>query len=594
MFRVVEKPVEALLSIPTLNQLFAQSRQRREPTYFATALRLLNVSYDLSAEDAAKIPLHGPLVVVANHPFGALDGLILGDILTRIRPDARLLGNRLLGRIPELQPHIIPVNAFGGAAHDNAASLRRAITWLKQGGALAIFPAGVVSHLQVRQGCVADPAWNANVAGLIRHTGATVVTVFFEGRNSAIFQVSGLIHPLLRTVLLPSELLKRRGSRLSVRIGRPVQAHKIARYPDDATLVHYLRFKTYMLKERDSPVRPRFAPATPSHTPEPIPNGSPSRVLERELGEAGTELLRQGDYRVMLLRAEQAPRVLDEVGRLREVTFRGVQEGTGRARDLDAFDAHYGHLVLWHQGRGELVGAYRVGRVDQILARLGPRGLYTSTLFKFAPGFLEGLAPALELGRSFVRAEYQGQAAPLGLLWRGIGELLVRHPQYKTLLGPVSISRSYSGLSRRLMLEFLTQRHGDDARSPLVKARRPPKARLARAERALFAGLLRDTDDLSTLVSDIEPDRKGVPVLLRHYLRLNATFLGFNRDPEFGNCIDGLILVDLRTSDPKLLKRFMGEAGYARFRAHGSQANFEAACGRDAACSREAHAPRGE
>jgi hypothetical protein len=288
-------------------------------------------------------------------------------------------------------------------------------------------------------------------------------------------------------------------------------------------------------------------------------------VLERELLGAGTELVRQGDYRVMLVRAERAPRVLDEVGRLREVTFRAVQEGTGRPRDLDTFDGHYVHLVLWHEGRGEIVGAYRLGRVDQIVARLGERGLYTSTLFKFAPGFLDRLGPALELGRSFVRAEYQGQAAPLGLLWRGIGEFLVRHPQYKTLFGPVSISRSYSGLSRRLMLEFLMQKHGDDTRSPHVKARRPPKERLARAERALFAGLLRDADDLSSLVSEIEPDRKGVPVLLRHYLRLNATLLGFNRDPDFGNCIDGLILVDLRTSDPKLLKRFMGEEGYAKF-----------------------------
>jgi len=302
-------------------------------------------------------------------------------------------------------------------------------------------------------------------------------------------------------------------------------------------------------------------------TPQPLPRGIPPRLLEWELGQLGpgAELARQGDYRVLLLTGEQAPRVLDEIGRLREETFRAVQEGTGRARDLDEFDRHYLQLVLWNQSKREIVGAYRIGRSDLILARAGVRGLYTSTLFKFAPGFLEKLGPALELGRSFVRTEYQGHATPLALLWRGIGEFLVRHPQYKTLFGPVSISRSYSELSRRLMLEFLTREHGSGPLAGRVKARRPPKDRLARAERALFAGLLRDVDDLSLLVAEIESDGKGVPILLRHYLRLNATLLGFNLDPEFGHCLDGLIMVDLRRSDPKLLKRFMGDEGYRKF-----------------------------
>jgi putative hemolysin len=244
-----------------------------------------------------------------------------------------------------------------------------------------------------------------------------------------------------------------------------------------------------------------------------------------------------------------------------------VQEGTGRPRDIDDFDRHYLQLVLWNQGKREIVGAYRLGRSDQILARAGLRGLYTSTLFKFAPGFLEKLGPALELGRSFVRSEYQGHAIPLALLWRGIGAFLVRHPQYKTLFGPVSISRSYSELSRRLMLEFLTSSHGEGPLAARVKARQPPKDRLARAERALFSGLLRNVDDLSALVSEIEDDGKGVPVLLRHYLRLNASLLGFNLDPAFGNCIDGLIMVDLRTSDPRLLMRFMGVEGYRKYHA---------------------------
>jgi putative hemolysin len=211
------------------------------------------------------------------------------------------------------------------------------------------------------------------------------------------------------------------------------------------------------------------------------------------------------------------------------------------------------------------VGSYRLGRVDHILPLQGADGLYTNTLFKFKPGFLERLGPALELGRSFVRPEYQGQAAPLSLLWRGIGEYLVRNAECKLLFGPVSISQAYAGLSRRLMVEFLSRLRGDHELASLVKARNPPRERLNRQEREALAALVRDTEDVSSLVSDIESDRKGLPMLLRHYLRLGASLLSFNVDEGFGKCIDGLIIVDLRATDPQLLRRYMGNSGYQRY-----------------------------
>jgi putative hemolysin len=273
-------------------------------------------------------------------------------------------------------------------------------------------------------------------------------------------------------------------------------------------------------------------------------------------------LAEQGNFRVFLAGHRDIPSLLIEIGRLREQTFRDAHEGTGQPCDLDEFDQHYLHLFLWNAAESEVVGSYRLARVDEILLRKGGRGLYTSTLFKFKPGFLERMGPALELGRSFVRREYQGQAAPLALLWRGIGEYLVRNPECKTLFGPVSISRAYAGLSRRLMVEFLSKLRGDHELGPLVKPRNPPRDRLTRLERDVLAALVRDTEDVSSLVSDIETDRKGIPVLLRHYLRLGASLLSFNLDQSFGNCIDGLIIVDLRAADPKLLRRYMGEAGY--------------------------------
>jgi putative hemolysin len=391
--------------------------------------------------------------------------------------------------------------------------------------------------------------------------------MFFDGQNSMVFQLSGLIHPKLRTALLASELVKRTHSRVAVRIGRPIEPHKVARYPDDRTLTSYLRFKTYMLKWRESPIRPRFSPPPAETTALPLVVSRPTHELAGEAARlpARSLLAEQGKFQVFVAGAQAIPTLLVEIGRLREQTFRAAGEGTGQACDLDRFDGHYQHLFLWNTVRQEVVGSYRLGRVDEILAQQGADGLYTNTLFKLKAGLLERMGPALEMGRSFVRQEYQGQATPLALIWRGIGEYLVRHPSYKVLFGPVSISREYEVLSRRLMVEFLGKRCGHDALSPLVKPRNPPRDRLSRAERETLGALVRDADDVSALVSEIETDRKGLPVLLRHYFRLNAFLLSFNLDASFGNCVDGFIVVDLRTAEPKLLRRYLGDAGYESY-----------------------------
>ncbi len=568
LFRFVEHPVERVLSLSRINRLYAESRGH-QGNYFPTVLNVLDIQYQLSDEDREKIPSDGPLVVVANHPFGAIEGVILGDLLTRRRPDVRLMGNHLLRRVPELASWIIPVNPFGGAGatQSNIGPLKACLRWLQARGALGVFPAGTVSHLRLGARAVSDPAWHPSVAALVRLTGATVVPVFFEGRNSMMFQLAGLIHPSLRTALLPHELLRRSHSRLVLRVGRPIPPEKITRFDDDANAINYLRFKTHMLKRRTSPVRPRFRPKTAPDRMEPVGEPVPTEEMARELAALPAEarLLEQGDYQLYAARADQIPAVLREIGRLREVTFRQVSEGTGRSHDLDRYDDAYVHLFMWNRARGELVGSYRIGRVDELLAAGGVGALYTSSLFKFKEGFLQRLGPALELGRSFIRAEYQRKPTSLALLWRGIGEYLVRFPRYKVLFGPVSISRDYANLSRRLMVDFLARERGDSALSGLVKPKNPMKEKLAPEERAVFAPLVKDVDDISGLVSEIEEDNKGMPVLLRHYLRLNARLLSFNVDPAFGHCIDGLIVVDLRTTEPKILKRFMGEQGHLQY-----------------------------
>jgi putative hemolysin len=572
LFRLVELPVEKALAVAEVNRVYTRSVALCEEkgSYFKAGLSALSVEYEVSDGDMRKIPATGPVLVVANHPFGAIEGLVLGDVLTRVRNDTRLLGNQLLQEIPQMRPWVIPVDVLGGVAamSTNVAALRASWRWLRDGGVLATFPAGTVSHLHIREARVSDPPWSTHVAALARRVGATVVPIFFEGRNSNLFQVAGLLHPRLRTALLPSEMIKRRSTRLPVRIGHPITPEKLARYEDDATLVDYLRFKTYALQRRQSPIRPRFRPrpeAAAASGPADIAPAVPPAIIQAELSRlpGSARLLEAGDMEVFIARAADVPATLREIGRLREVTFRAVSEGTGRPSDLDRFDDTYLHLFMWNRARGEVVGSYRIGRVDEILAAAGAGGLYTSSLFKFRPGFLERLGPSLELGRSFIRAEYQRKPTSLALLWRGIGEYLVRHPHYKVLFGPASISRDYQSLSRGLMVEFLGKQRRDESFASQVRAKNPPRERLRPDERRALDALVKDADDVSALVAEIEEDNKGIPVLLRHYLRLNARILSFNVDPGFGDCLDGLILVDLRKTDPKILKRFMGEEGLA-------------------------------
>ena len=291
--------------------------------------------------------------------------------------------------------------------------------------------------------------------------------------------------------------------------------------------------------------------------PEPIASPQFPEFLAREIERlpGDRKLLENGPFDAYLASAREIPVVLFEIGRLREEAFRAVGEGTSRAVDLDAFDAHYFHLFLWDREKRAVAGAYRLGLVDAILATRGADGLYTSTLFTYRPELLAHLSPALELGRSFVRLEYQKTYSALLLLWKGIGEFLARNPRYRRLLGAVSISADYDERSRRLMVDVLRRHYRLLPWSSQVRPRRPP--RLGGLESATDP----DLDELDRRVTEIEDGARGVPVLLRQYLKLGGKVLGFNVDPSFANALDGLMVVDLVATDPRLLERYLGRTG---------------------------------
>ncbi len=563
-----------LLGIDQLDRIYhSTTKDRPIPEQL---LGKLAVTYRASGLDLQQIPRTGATVIVANHPFGILEGAVLATVLQRIRPDVRFLANQVLGKIPEIQDLVIPVDVLRGTAQNNAAGLRRAIEFLHGGGCLVVFPAGEVSHFQPREGMVADSEWHTVVARLVeslsrKGIAVSAVPVYIRGSNSFLFQTLGMLHPRIRTALLARELLNKRDRLVELRIGSPITHKKLLEIPTPKERTEYLRWRTYLLAGRSE-----FKPKTSlpllnrlrQRTPHALMAAVDRNILVSEVAALTREqlLFQAGDLEVYVTPAHAIPAVLEEIGRLRELTFRAVGEGTGKSTDVDGFDARYLHLFVWNAAKQEIVGAYRLAGTDVT------DDLYTATLFKYTGDFLDKLGPALELGRSFVRPEYQRGFAPLLALWKGIGAYVARNPRYKTLFGPVSISNQYQAVSRELMVTFLEKNASLRDWASLISSRNPfkfgrnPFKRRSRTPLPPAEGF--DLEDLSDCVADLEPTRTGVPALLRQYLKLGGKLLGFNLDPEFSDALDGLIVVDLTKTEPRLLDRYFGKTEAAEFLKH--------------------------
>jgi putative hemolysin len=533
--------------------------------YFSELLRNFDIGYTCPAQDLQRIPKTGPLLVVANHPFGLAEGIVLGALLASVRSDVRLLANSILASVPGLDGWIIPVNPFGGpgAVQENRTPVRRSIGWLGQGGVLVVFPAGEVSTVQFPELRITDRAWTSNVARLSRLTRASVLPIFVHGSNSPAFHMAGLVHPVLRTALLPREFLNKAGTDIKISIGAPIPADRVAAAPDPTA---YVRGRTLLLEARAQ--KKAMWNGFTLVRPEPVIAPIETEAIAAEIRSLPPDqvLVRHGEFRVCVADAVQIPIALREIGRLRELTFRQEGEGTGRPLDLDAFDRHYQHLFVWNDESREIAGAYRLAKTDRVIDSLGVRGLYTGTLFRLAPAFYRSIHPAIELGRSFVRPEYQKSFAPLLLLWKGIGHCVARDHRYRTLFGPVSISRDYTSSSRALIVAYVKSKCANQPLAAHIKPRKPFKTQWTdQYDSAGFSALLSNLDELSEVVADIEPDHKKLPILLRHYLNLGGQILDFSVDRKFSNVLDGLVVLDLVQVSQRQLDRYMGSQNAAAF-----------------------------
>ncbi len=584
LYSLIEKPFESFLGLKDLNAAYLRLRSNGDlGNFYERAIDAVGIDYYVDEDDLKKIPAKGPLVIVSNHPFGGMDGIILGAVLLKVRPDAKVIVNSLLARMPEIKPYCIEVNPFGGkeAAAQNVAGLKETVRLLKNGGCVGTFPSGTVSYLH-RDFCISDPEWNTNIAGIARRTGAALMPVFFDGRNSHLFYALGVLHPRLRTLMLVREMFRgARKSPVRLIIGSVIPNRKLSDFKTDAELTSWMRINSYILGGRNNkgesqnPLQIRniqkgiekIFPMMHKRMQDIILPIDPLKMEREILALPESALLIKGEkFSVYCAESWQIKNTVLEIGRLREITFREVGEGTGKSVDNDEFDQYYLHMFMWDCENKRIAGAYRIGRTDKIINSLGIQGLYASTLFKIRPELIEKISPALEMGRSFIAPDYQKKRSTLAILWRGIGEFLYRNPHYRTLYGPVSISTDYNAISKDLIVQFLRERKTSEELSKFVKPKKPPKIRLKTADKKALLSSAHDIEHISALVSEIEFDNKGIPTLLKHYLKLDGELLAFNVDDDFGNCIDGLIMVDMLKADPKLLKSYMGERQTVEYR----------------------------
>lgn len=565
-FGVVEKALESVTGLRALDTYYRRRPEGIDTDDFLKyTLDVLGIAYTVPEEQLANVPKTGGTVVVANHPLGGVEGVILAKVLRQIRPDVKVLANYYLKRIPELSDLFIGVDVFEGesAQRANMRALREAHQHVSEGGLLLIFPAGEVSTFD-HNGMLSDKAWSRSAAVLVKKHKATVVPVFIGGQNSRKFYRAGRIHPLLRTALLGRELLNKKGRSIPLSIGDPIAWKEYRGFDNDEALVNYLRLNTYLLNEDKTQATPVMA-----HPGAALIAAKSPEAIEAELDTLPEQakLLSSGEFDVYCCGKSDIPVIIEEIGRMREMNFRAVGEGTGLECDLDQYDEYYLHLFIWDREQRQMVGAYRLGRVKDIVGQHGISGLYSRSLFQYDQRFVDSMGASLEMGRSVIDEKYQRSLSALLLLWKGIAEYVRINPEITTLFGPVSISNDYPQKARRLLAESLSVHHYDTQIAALVKPTTPLESSEPVPWHTSMLSALGDMQMLSRVLGRMTHGL-GVPVLLRQYLGLNGKLVCFNVDPAFNDALDGLIVVDLRNVTAKTLGRYMGKEQAENYLAH--------------------------
>ena len=539
-----------VMKINDVNEIFEKAEHLQGPVFVDKILQILGVKIEFDARELKNIPKEGSFIAIANHPYGGIEGLVLLKLLCTVRPDAKLMANFILKKIPNLSDYFIAVNPFENVDHSSSISgIKNTLALLRDGTPIGIFPAGEVSTFKIQTQQITDKLWHPVVGKIIAKANVPVVPIYFHGNNGLLFNLLSFIHPTLRTAKLPSELFNKHGHTIKIRIGKPIHTSDINYQNNTVKLLNYLRAKTYALGTGLENEKKIFNPRKIfkiKKNPENIVVSVPEYVLSHEIASlASYKIWTEKNYEVYIAPTSSIPNIIKEIGRLREITFREVGEGTNKSTDLDEYDIYYHHLFIWDTKTLMIVGAYRIGRGDEIFYSLGSKGFYLTELFKLKEQIYPVLRQGLELGRSWVRKEYQQKPLPLFLLWKGILKYLVENPQYKYLIGPVSVSNSFSKFSKSLIVDYISKNHFDHELAQYVKPRKKFKVDFSKIDADLLIESKETLKGLDDLISDIETSHMKIPVMLRQYIALNGKIICFNIDPKFSDSLDGFLVVDL-------------------------------------------------
>ena len=555
-----------VLQISKLNAIYDKNKHLKDVDFLNAILEQLEIKFDIPEEDFKRLPKDGAYITISNHPLGGIDGVLLLKLMLEREPNFKIIANFLLHRILPLKPYIMPVNPFENHkdAKSSVIGIKETFRHLSDGKPLGMFPAGEVSTFKDGKLNV-DKVWEEGAIKVIRKAQVPVVPIYFHAKNSRLFYLLSKIDGTMRTAKLPSEVFSQKDRVIKVRIGKPISVAEQNEYETIADFTEFLRKKTYMLAnpfEKETKLIP-----TPSlkitRSPKAIVTPASQEKMVQEvvaLRDTDGRLLQSKNYEVFFASANSIPNILHEIGRLREITFREVGEGTNKSIDIDQYDKHYHHMFLWDENAQKVAGAYRMGLGSEIYPKYGMEGFYLNDLFRFEPEMHEMMHQSIEMGRAFIIKEYQQKPMPLFLLWRGIIHTTLRYPDHKYLLGGVSISNQFSDFSKSLMIEFMKSNYYDPYVAQYVHPKKEFKVKLKDADKDfIFDEAEADLNKLDKIIDELEPGNLRLPVLIKKYIKQNARLVAFNVDPLFNNAVDGLMYIRIADIPESTMKPVLEE-----------------------------------
>lgn len=539
-----------LLRFNKLNHVYNQIGDKKGLLFVDELLKILTIQYTFDQEILLKaIPESGACIIVSNQPFGGLEAILLIKMLGELRSDVKIVSTQLLQKIDPISDFFLAENPFSKKTDKKSTlnGLKTASSHLSKGGILCLFPAGDVSQFDDSR-VLSDNQWQIGTLKFIKQQKVPVVPIHFHGNNSRLFYLLASINSSLSRLKLPTEILHQQKSPVKIRIGHPILVSEQDKFTDIYQYGRYLRAKTYCLSSTIKVKRFFTYSLHRQRKVEPIVEPVPGELILQDIKALASEyfLFKLKNYSVYCAPSKRIPNILLEIGRLREITFRQVGEGTNRSIDLDEFDLYYHQLFIWDTETQMIVGAYRIGKGTEIIHNYGVRGFYIQSLFKIKDDLQERLKQTMELGRSFIVQEYQRKPMPLFLLWKGILYFALKNPEYRYLVGPVSISDNYSVTSKEMIIKFIMTHHFNWELARSIIPRNSYKFKTEDENlNILMQTMDADINTLDKFINDVDEVNSGLPVLLKKYIKLNAKIIGFNVDPKFNNCLDGLICLDL-------------------------------------------------